>query len=559
MAEHYNLLDEAWIDVVDHRGIESRVGVRTLLQDASDYRALAAPLSTVSFAVLRMVEAILYRAWDSRKWRNVDNAIEHWQEKWDQETLLDDAVAGYLDQWQDRFDIRDADRPFFQVPGLHTSKREWKSLDILFPDVGDAGDLYTMRAGLASVDAAEAAQMLIHCMSYDFSGIKSGAVGDDRVKGGKGYPIGIGWCGWLGGTMVEGRDLRETLLLNYVPNREQAGSEDLPLWEIDGVGPGLRDEPRYRTNPPTENGTTGQVELLTWPQRRLLLQWEGDAVTGVLITNGDPVGYTTKNTVETMSPWRFSEPQSNKAKQVRYMPQILDAGRTMWRSLGGILPNSEAPKNAFKVGGAKVEVEKSTPAGNVHWVGQLVGADVIPDNQDVRIRMVSMEYGPQQSSFAGIVEDVITVQSPMLDLDNDQLRATARRAVEFADGAARGLWMFARSIAFAVSGNQEDADTDRIQAEFYTRVDTGFRTWLRNLGPDTDRDAALADWAGKTRSTATGLANDLLAAQGPAVWTGRWDGTRRVTGAVAADWLRKNLNDCLGKETRRNTENGENA
>lgn len=359
--------------------------------------------------------------------------------------------------------------------------------------------------------------------------------------------------------MVEGKNLRETLLLNYVPNREQAGTDDLPLWEIDGVGAGLRDDPRYRTDPPTENGTTGQVELLTWPQRRLLLQWEKDTVTGVLISNGDPVGYTTKNTVETMSPWRFSEPQSKKAKQIRYMPQTLDAGRTMWRSLGGILPNSELPKTAFKVDGAKVEVEKFTPAGNVHWVGKLVGADVIPDNQDVRIRMVSMEYGPQQSSFVGIVEDAITVQSPMLAMDNEQLRATARRAVECADGAARSLWMFAGNIAFAVSGNQEDADTDRIQAEFYTRIDIRFRVWLRRLGPDTDRDAALTDWAGKIRSTANDLANDLLTAQGPAVWSGRWDGTRRVTGAVATDWLRKNLNDCLGQGPRRKTENGEKA
>ncbi|MGP5038956.1 type I-E CRISPR-associated protein Cse1/CasA [Corynebacterium variabile] len=559
MENHCNLLDRAWIDVIDHQGIESRVGVRALLRDASDYRALAAPLGTVNFAVLRMVEAILYRAWDSRKWRNLDNAIEHWQEKWDQETLFDDAVVGYLEQWQDRFDIWDAEHPFFQVAGLHTTRGEWKSLDILVPDVGDAGDLYTMRSGLDSVDAAEAAQMLVHCMAFDFSGIKSGVVGDARVKGGKGFPIGIGWCGWLGGTVVEGRNLRETLLLNYVPHREEAGAEDLPLWEIDGIGPGLRDDPRYRIEPPTENGATGQVELLTWPQRRLLLRWEEDTVTGVLISNGDPVGYTTKRGIETMTPWRFSEPKSKKAKLIRYMPQTLDAGRTMWRSLGGILPNSDVPKTTFKVDGTKVEVEKWIPAGNVHWVGHLVGADVIPDDRDLRIHMVSMEYGPQQSSFIGIVEDAITVQSPMLALDNDRLRATARRAVEYADGAAEALWKFAKNLAFAVSGNREEADTERIQAEFYTRVDTGFRTWLRNLGPDTDQDAALADWAGKTRSTATGLANDLLTAQGPAVWTGRWDGTRRVTGAVAADWLRKNLNDCLGKEPRRNTENGENA
>lgn len=559
MEEHWNLLDEAWIDVVDHQGVESRVSIRTLLRDASNYRVLAAPLGTVNFAVLRVLLAILYRSWDSRKWRNLDSALDHWQEKWDQETLLDDDVSDYLATWQDRFNLRDAEHPFLQVAGLHTAKNEWKSLDILFPDVGDAGDLYTMRSGLTEVDAAEAAQMLVHCMAFDFSGIKSGAVGDDRVKGGKGYPIGIGWCGWLGGTVLEGKDLRETLLLNYLPYREEAGTDDLPLWEIDDIGSGLRDNARYRIDPPAETGTTGQVELLTWPQRRILLKWGGDTVTGVLVTNGDPVGYTTKNSVETMTPWRFSDPQTKKAKQLRYMPQTLDAGRTMWRSLGGILPNSAVPKADIKVDGAKIQVDKAIPAASVHWAGQLVGEGILAEDQDIRIRMVSMEYGPQQSSFTGVVEDAITVRSPMLALDNERLRATARRAVEFTDGAADALWKFAKNIAFAVSGNRDEADTDKIQSEFYTRVDTGFRAWLRQLGPDTDREAVLADWARRVRSTATGLADDLLTAQGPAVWSGRWDGTRRITGAVAADWLRKSLSDCLGEESRRNTENGENA
>jgi CRISPR system Cascade subunit CasA len=95
-----------------------------------------------------------------------------------------------------------------------------------------------MRDRLASVDAAEAAQAVVHCMAFDFSGIKPGADGDKRVKGGKGYPIGIGWCGWLGGTVIEGKNLRETLLLNYIPLRPGAGTEDRPLWEMEDIGAG---------------------------------------------------------------------------------------------------------------------------------------------------------------------------------------------------------------------------------------------------------------------------------------------------------------------------------
>jgi CRISPR system Cascade subunit CasA len=97
-----------------------------------------------------------------------------------------------------------------------------------------------------------------------------------------------------------------------------------------------------------------------------------------------------------------------------------------------------------------------------------------------------------------------------------------------------------------------------IQAAFYQQVDHRFRGWLRELGPDSRRDDVLADWSVVLRTTATGLAKDLLSAQGPDVWAGRWDGTYRITGAVAVERLRRGLRDCLGTDPRSTTsENGE--
>lgn len=546
--DSYNLLDRSWIPVVDHEGHETSVGIRELLARPADFRGLAAPLGTVSFAIMRVLLAVLYRSWDSKKWRRSERAVEHWLEKWDQESLLDPEVEDYLSTWENRFDLRDKEHPFFQVAGLHTAKGEWKPLEIIFPDVGDEGDLFSMRDRLASVDAAEAAQAVVHCMAFDFSGIKPGADGDKRVKGGKGYPIGIGWCGWLGGTVIEGKNLRETLLLNYIPLRPGAGTEDRPLWKMEDIGPAARD------------GLTapGPVELLTWPQRRILLHWDGDRVTGVLVTNGDAVDYTTQNSVETMSPWRFSEPQTKKAKAIRYMPQSLSVGKTMWRSLGGLFPNSAPEMTALKLSGEKLSLPKTEPAKNIDWVSTLIGQGALDSDRGLRVHMVSMEYGAQNSSFAGVAEDALTVRSAFLDAGSDALRAVARQAVQRADDVARLLWIFARNTAFAVSGNADEADTEGIQAAFYQQVDHRFRGWLRELGPDSRRDDVLADWSVVLRTTATGLAKDLLSAQGPDVWAGRWDGTYRITGAVAVERLRRGLRDCLGTDPRSTTsENGE--
>lgn len=72
------------------------------------------------------------------------------------------------------------------------------ALSRLVPDVPAGHPFFTTRSGadLKSMTFAEAARWVVHCQAYDPSGIKSGAVGDAQVKGGRGYPIGTGWCGW---------------------------------------------------------------------------------------------------------------------------------------------------------------------------------------------------------------------------------------------------------------------------------------------------------------------------------------------------------------------------
>ncbi|NYN06610.1 type I-E CRISPR-associated protein Cse1/CasA, partial [Salmonella enterica subsp. enterica serovar Typhimurium] len=71
--------------------------------------------------------------------------------------------------------------------------------------------------GRSKLSFAEAARWLVHTQAYDYSGIKPGVEGDPRVKGGKGYPIGTGWSGMTGGTVIRGTTLLETLLLNSTP------------------------------------------------------------------------------------------------------------------------------------------------------------------------------------------------------------------------------------------------------------------------------------------------------------------------------------------------------
>ncbi|WP_080792349.1 type I-E CRISPR-associated protein Cse1/CasA [Corynebacterium pacaense] len=542
MSEHqsFNLLDEPWIEVLSVDSTPSTVSIRQLLENADRYQRLAASLETVNFAILRVLLAILYRSWDSPVLRNKMRALRHWQQKWDEETVFDDDVQEYLTEVHDRFDLRHPERPFLQVADLHTSKNEWKSLDIFIPDSGEVGDLFTMRTDIESLSPAQAAQFLIHANAYDYSGIKSGAVGDSRVKGGRGYPLGIGWAGWLGGTILEGHNLRETLLLNYVPAREQAGSEfDVPVWELEEqLTSGARSG--YETT--AENAAAGPVELLTWPQRRLRLRWDGDRVTAVLITNGDAIGYTIQDSIETMTPWRFSDPQSTKAKAIRYMPATLQPGRAVWRSLPNLLPNQDFAKAKSKYADG---APTSKPALNVEWVGTLSAQGYLEPSFPIRLRMVSMLYGAKSSSYADVLADSLHVSAFLLSPEGETLRSIARVAIRRTEEVDYALRQFNNNIAFAVSGDGA-VDSDEVQRAFYFSIDLPFREWIADLSRAENPDELLADWNQRLRSTAKEKAEQILASQPPSVWAGRVRESTRITGPVAMNRLDGSLKKILG-------------
>jgi CRISPR system CASCADE complex protein casA len=127
MPETFNLIDEPWIEVVDHDGKEYMISILDLLNRAENFRDFSHALGTVNFAILRVILAILYRSWDSKELRQLKYAIRHWQQKWNQNTLLDNEVQKYLKKWHHRFDLRDKNAPFFQVPDLQSISGEWKN------------------------------------------------------------------------------------------------------------------------------------------------------------------------------------------------------------------------------------------------------------------------------------------------------------------------------------------------------------------------------------------------------------------------------------------------
>lgn len=221
----YSLIDRPWITVRRHGGGTDELSIMDTFRRAHELEGLGGEVPTQSFAIARLLLAILHSAVDGPR------DVEHWEQLWQDAVLPVDRIEQYLSDHRARFDLFHPVTPFFQVADLRTGKGEVSELNKLIADVPNGYPFFTTRLGpIQSLPAAEAARWLVHCHAFDPSGIKSGALGDNRVKGGKGYPIGVGWSGLLGGVLPEGNTLRETLLLNLIADSDERWMGDAPAW-----------------------------------------------------------------------------------------------------------------------------------------------------------------------------------------------------------------------------------------------------------------------------------------------------------------------------------------
>jgi CRISPR system Cascade subunit CasA len=229
----FDLVDQPWLVATRADGSVGELSLREVFAQAHQLTSLLGDVPTQVFAITRVLLAILHRAVDGPR------DLDHWATLWDADRLPADQIERYLERWQERFDLLHPRTPFLQVADLQTAKGEVSELNKLVADIPNGHPFFCMRLDRdLSLSFAEAARWVVHCQAFDPSGIKSGAVGDPRVKGGKGYPIGTSWAGYLGGVLPQGTTLRDTLLLNLIPRNHPARVGTRPGWSNRGSSRG---------------------------------------------------------------------------------------------------------------------------------------------------------------------------------------------------------------------------------------------------------------------------------------------------------------------------------
>lgn len=521
----FNLLDEPWIKCMNGANQPVALSIRDVFSGRGDAYKVVGDSPTQDYAVLRVLLAIFWRAHALDLAANTsgdDSDDFDWSEWFDElrEQLVsdkrDDIVLDYLDGYADRFDLLSPTVPFMQVADLHTKSGATRPISFIVPEAAD--DFFTMRTaeGRESLALDEAARWLIHAQAYDYSGIKSGAIGDTRVKNGKGYPIGTGWTGCTGGTVVLGTSgLLETLILNTPPsavlNSQEGGpvSADIPVWERDP------DSAAQRPGSNDDIGAVphGAVDLATWQARRIRLFFEKNRAVQVLVSNGDRIPDAGKNVMgDPMTPYRFS-PNKSKEGKPAYYSRPYDPTRTMWRALDSLIALEDDP--GFDNGKNKAPKRPR----NLSNLASLE-ADGYLDKNVLDLALVSMEYGPQESSVASTFS--ATIGLPLIVLRADatgrRVRNAVRTSAEKVGKAAISLGWFAGQLLVAAGSEYEFGSS--VADRFYARLEPLFLAWMTSLNSDTV-DAQQVKWQKQVREQVLRDARELLRGAGTKAIVGR--------------------------------------
>ncbi|MGW2463915.1 type I-E CRISPR-associated protein Cse1/CasA [Streptomyces sp. NPDC001761] len=532
----FDLTVRPWIGVLTVDGEQDEASLREVFARAGRLQRIVGDVPTQEFALLRLLLAIAHDALDGPA------DMDAWAELWaDQDCFA--PVAAYLDEHQQRFDLLHPRMPFFQTAGLRTARDEVFSLNRIVADVPNGEPFFTAR--LPSVDRlsfAEAARWVVHAHAYDTSGIKTGVAGDERAKGGKVYPLGVGWAGNLGGVFVEGATLRETLLLNLIATSEAgtaggadtvAKDGDRPAWRREPCGPGAA----------VARQPAGVRDLYTWQTRRLRLHFDQDGVHGVVLGYGDPLASRNLHGSEPMTAWRRSQVQEKKLGVTPvYLPLEHDPARAVWRGLASLI--AERPGTA-----QGAEAAARLRPGVLEWVARLVSEGELPRGFLIRTRVVGAVYGTQQSVIDEIVDDRLAMAVVLLHRQDRAFAQQAVDAVADAESAVTALGDLATDLARA-SGAETDGPRAVAREQGFAVLHDLYRVWLMQLGERSDPYAARDEWRRDVHRLVGRLGRQLLVQAGDAAWEGRVVATSKgslwLNSSRAESWFFYRLGNALG-------------
>lgn len=290
--------------MVSQSGQRQNLSLIELFQDWQAWREIVAENPPTSFALYRILMAILHRAYhgpeDEAHWKEIQN---------------DDgqSALAYLRQYADCFDLCDLERPFMQAPDLmQDASAEIYQAYSLHGNNTSTVFCHEHQWSKSSLSLAEAARLIVRLHQFDVGGRKTGATAS----------AGIIPTMDAANVLVRGQTLKETLMLNLVQYDGEdepfpTNGEDRPTWEK------LSQQPMARL-------PAGYINYLTFQWRRVKLFFADGRAVKVAFQGGDSLPKTASSSD------RECAIAYRETKQ-GLRPIRLDLNRSLWRDSAAFL------------------------------------------------------------------------------------------------------------------------------------------------------------------------------------------------------------------------------
>lgn len=464
----FDLVTEPWVPVTTLDGDRRELGLRELLLRAHEIRRVVGETPPMTAALHRLLLAFVHRAY-----RPADE--DAWSDLWNARALPGEELEEYLREHGAAFDLFHPRRPFLQCPEVASCGASTAAKLVPGRAAGNNVTLFdhTLAGEVVLLDPAQAARWLVTLQVWDPGGMKTPYTKD---KSSERAP-----CNHFGVVLVEGANLKETLLLNtfhYAPaygSPRRTAIGDRPVWE----------EPDPPDPEPGARHQRGWTDLLTWPTRRVWLSTArvdgGLRVDGVVITPGTRL-LDRLDEVELMAAFRTPTSKGKPKAGAPLVPVRLYEDRGVWRhSVEFLLPGTR---------------HRLRPQALEH-IAELVEAGVVPEDTVYTLRV----FGQQLDKNASVVESWAEEQVPapvaLLRADDGSVGGVIGRAVELADQVGAALRAMEREH----------------RAEFRAGTSTafGFAYWPRLPRPFAGFLRELAE-AHRTGRSATPVAEGWSAA-----------------------------------------------
>ncbi|EJZ69663.1 type I-E CRISPR-associated protein Cse1/CasA [Lachnoanaerobaculum sp. OBRC5-5] len=519
----YNLLDEKWIQVVSKDTVE-KVSIKELFAGAAKYKELAGDMKTQDFAVMRVMLAILHTVFsrfdsngDPYEFFEVDresflqtgdieeNDLEDYEDTLYQ-TWIDiwnakefpKVVYEYLEKWRERFFLYDDKYPFFQV-----------TKEVIEKDAAGGGEFYgkninrlvsesnNKQAYFSPKDESykeyiaddELARWLITLQGYIGT--------SDKKKVGSAKTYSKGWLYDLGGIYLQGNNVFETLMLNFVIAHNENNNLlkiQKPCWEAEYIEKNVE----YYFH----NGIDNIASLYTvWCREIFIDPNRTKEDKFVCFIAKLPEIEHSDAFLEPMTVWKYNDTGEYKDK---YRPRKHDANKSMWRNFGLLTGVGEGTRKP----------------GVIEWLNKLgdisESEELGFNKENITLCAVCMLDDGNATSWAPIdeLEDTLNLKERVL-IDTGDNGWIIRINKTITDTKASIDWALKIFIKDLLEiRNMEKSDVSRYVEQFYFRIDLSFRNWIESIDIDNDKDTKEIEWRNVLKKAMKEYVDELVSNAG---------------------------------------------